>query len=146
MKQGRVKLQRSISSTLIPLVLQWFLRDWWYLGNYVTSALWLFSQSQYTQQIVYIAWMMGFCAMFPHIPPACCPSSPDPVRSREMPSLPGSGIWDFHSTPLKGKANSNRMERQHVLRLSLGWLSSSSYGFWGFSWCVDTLSSFKMPL
>lgn len=68
------------------------------------------------------------------------------LRSREMPPLPELAFGVFHSTSLKGKRSSNRMGRQHVLRLSLGRLTNSSYGFWEFSWWVDILSSFRMPL
>lgn len=69
------------------------------LGNCVISALKPFSQSHQAQQTLYSVGMMGFYALFTHIPPACPPSSPAPVRSREMAPLLVVSLWDSHSHP-----------------------------------------------
>jgi hypothetical protein len=62
-KQDRVKLQRSVFCPLIPLALQWFLRDWWFLGKCVTPALQHCSSATRARPIFYTVGVMG-CSLY----------------------------------------------------------------------------------
>jgi hypothetical protein len=95
-KQDRVKLQRSVFCPLIPLALQWFLRDWWFLGKCVTPALQhCSSATRPGQYSTLLGWWAVLCIVLTYGSFSLSPSLSAQSEQRDASTLVVS-LWDSH--------------------------------------------------